>query len=77
MLRLQILLLFLNLYQCVFSQSDGSVRVRVMGGGNLDFIFNSIGDGVCCGSTKVIDVFHEKVLLDKNKFYIQDLKFKI
>lgn len=42
-LRLQILILFLNLYQCVFSQ-DGSVRVRVFGGGTLDFVFNSISE---------------------------------
>lgn len=42
-LRLLIFILFLNLYQCVFSQ-DGSVRVRVFTGGNLDFVFNSISE---------------------------------
>src|SRR3989304_3804139 len=42
-LRLQILILFLNFHQCLFSQ-DGSVRVRVFGGGTLDFVFNSISD---------------------------------
>ena len=42
-LRLQILILFLNFYQCLFSQ-DGSVRVRIFAGGTLDFVFNSISD---------------------------------
>jgi len=43
MLRWFVIILFLNFYQCVFSQV-GSVRVQVYSGGNLDFVFNSISD---------------------------------
>lgn len=41
-LRWYIIILFLNFHQCLFSQS--SVRIAVYGGGNLDFVFNSISD---------------------------------
>jgi len=46
-LRLHLLILFLNLSACAFSQSStpgGSVRLIVLSGSNLDFVFNSISD---------------------------------
>lgn len=41
--RLIIAIAFFSFHHYVFSQ-DGSVRVRVFSGSNLDFIFNSISD---------------------------------
>lgn len=38
-----IIIFFFGFYQPVFSQG-GSVRIAVYGGGNLEFVFNSMGD---------------------------------